>query len=120
MKNLFSFFTLLVCISLTLIACKEENFHDGISGAAIETVNQPTTDRTGEITPLAFEANLNAQFASKQYRKEVTVYEEISFSATGDVTEAQQTEVFGLVQNIITQKLGQNPYYIDVTLKSTR
>jgi len=117
MKNFFSFFTLLVGISLTLITCKEENFHDGISGAAIETVNQSATGRTGEITPLAFEASLNAQFASKQYRKDVKVYEEISFSATESVTEAQQTEVFGLVQNMITQKQGQNPYYIDVNVK---
>ena len=120
MKNFFSFFTLLFCFSLTFITCKEENFHDGISGAATETVNQPATGRAGEITPLAFEASLNAQFASKQYRKEVTVYEEISFSAAEGVTEAQQTEVFGLVQNMITQKQGQNPYYIDVNIKENK
>ncbi|MCW5922888.1 MAG: hypothetical protein KIS77_11125 [Saprospiraceae bacterium] len=90
MKNYFSFFTLLFCFSLAFITCKEENAYDGISVTASETVNQPATGRTGEITPLAFEANLNAQFASKQYRKEVTVYEEILFSAAEGVTEASK------------------------------
>ena len=120
MKNFFSFFTLLFCVSITFITCKEENFNDSISDVATGPVNQPVTGRTGEITPLEFETSLNAQFASKQYRKDVTVYEEIPFTAVGDVTEAQQTEVFGLVQNMITQKQGQKPYYIDINVKENK
>ncbi len=69
---------------------------------------------------MEFEADLNAEFASKEYRLDVSVYSEIPFSERGNVSTAKQAEISGIIQSMIARKDEQKPLYIDVDVKNSK
>jgi len=116
----FVFFIFLFTVSISLTRCKKEGIGTDTPRKDLGNASQTASNRTGDLAALDFEAELNANFTSTQYRKDISVYEEISFPETGYFSETRQSEIRNLIQNMITSRQGQKPFYIDIDSKDKK